>query len=55
MTQETSRTSAARRRRAVGDLIRPRSGRLGALGLGAQFGVLMPFSRKHEAEADGSG
>jgi Zn-dependent protease with chaperone function len=25
---------------------------LGALGLGAQFGVLMPFSRKHEAEAD---
>ena len=25
---------------------------LGALGLGAQFGVLMPFSRIHEAEAD---
>ncbi len=25
---------------------------LGALGLGAQFGVLLPFSRKHEQEAD---
>lgn len=25
---------------------------VGALGLGAQFGVLMPFSRKHETEAD---
>lgn len=25
---------------------------LGALGLGAQYGVLMPFSRKHELEAD---
>ncbi len=25
---------------------------LGALGLGAQFGVLIPFSRTHEAEAD---
>lgn len=25
---------------------------LGALGLGAQFGVLMPFSRSNEAEAD---
>jgi len=25
---------------------------LGALGLGAQFGVLLPFSRKHESEAD---
>lgn len=25
---------------------------LGALGLGAQFGVLLPFSRKHETEAD---
>ena len=24
----------------------------GALGAGAQFGVLMPFSRKHESEAD---
>ena len=26
---------------------------MGALGAGAQFGVLMPFSRKHESEADG--
>lgn len=25
---------------------------LGVLGLGAQYGVLMPFSRKHELEAD---
>ncbi len=25
---------------------------MGALGAGAQFGVLMPFSRKHETEAD---
>jgi predicted Zn-dependent protease len=25
---------------------------LGALGVGAQYGVLMPFSRKHELEAD---
>jgi metalloendopeptidase OMA1, mitochondrial len=25
---------------------------MGALGVGAQFGVLMPFSRKHESEAD---
>ncbi|WP_353571353.1 M48 family metallopeptidase [Candidatus Albibeggiatoa sp. nov. BB20] len=25
---------------------------LGALGLGAQFGVILPFSRKHESEAD---
>lgn len=25
---------------------------MGALGLGAQFGVLLPFSRKHESEAD---
>lgn len=25
---------------------------LGALGAGAKFGVLMPFSRKHESEAD---
>jgi predicted Zn-dependent protease len=25
---------------------------LGALGLGAQFGVLLPFSRTHESEAD---
>lgn len=26
-----------------------------ALGLGAQFGVLMPFSREHESEADSLG
>lgn len=25
---------------------------MGALGVGAQFGVLLPFSRKHESEAD---
>jgi predicted Zn-dependent protease len=25
---------------------------LGLLGLGAQFGILLPFSRKHESEAD---
>ncbi len=25
---------------------------LGALGVGAQFGILLPFSRKHETEAD---
>ncbi len=25
---------------------------LGAIGLGAEFGVLLPFSRKHESEAD---
>lgn len=25
---------------------------LGAIGLGTQFGILMPFSRKHEKEAD---
>ena len=25
---------------------------MGALGLGAQFGVLLPFSREHESEAD---
>ena len=25
---------------------------MGALGVGAKFGVLMPFSRKHESEAD---
>jgi predicted Zn-dependent protease len=28
---------------------------MGALGVGAQFGVLMPFSRKHESEADAIG
>jgi len=25
---------------------------MGALGVGAQYGVLLPFSRKHELEAD---
>lgn len=25
---------------------------MGALGMGAQYGVLLPFSRKHESEAD---
>jgi len=25
---------------------------MGALGAGAQFGILMPFGRKHESEAD---
>lgn len=25
---------------------------VGALGMGAQYGVLLPFSRKHESEAD---
>jgi predicted Zn-dependent protease len=28
---------------------------MGALGAGAKFGVLMPFSRKHESEADAIG
>jgi predicted Zn-dependent protease len=28
---------------------------MGALGAGTQFGVLMPFSRKHESEADAIG
>src|SRR5438067_6715885 len=28
---------------------------MGALGAGAQFGVLIPFSRKHESEADSIG
>jgi predicted Zn-dependent protease len=28
---------------------------MGALGAGAQFGVLMPFSRKDESEADAIG
>jgi len=28
---------------------------MGALGAGAQFGVLMPFSREHESEADAIG
>ena len=25
---------------------------MGALGVGAQYGLLLPFSRKHESEAD---
>lgn len=29
-----------------------RGGIMAALGLGAQFGVMLPFSRKHETEAD---
>lgn len=38
---------------AVGDLDpATQTAILGALGLGAQFGVLMRFSRKHESEAD---
>ena len=28
---------------------------MGALGAGTQFGLLMPFSRKHESEADAIG
>lgn len=28
---------------------------MGAFGLGAQFGVILPFSRKHESEADAVG
>jgi predicted Zn-dependent protease len=38
---------------AIGDLDpATQSAVLGALGMGAQFGILMPFSRKHETEAD---
>jgi predicted Zn-dependent protease len=38
---------------AFGDLDGDTKGAvLGALGVGAQYGVLMPFSRTHEAEAD---
>ena len=38
---------------ALGDMDpATRAAVLGALGVGAQFGVLMPFSRVHEAEAD---
>jgi predicted Zn-dependent protease len=32
-----------------------RRGVMGALGVGAQFGVLLPFSRDHESEADKMG
>lgn len=38
---------------AVGDMDRQTQQMvLGALGVGAQFGVLLPFSREHESEAD---
>ena len=38
---------------AIGDLDpAAQAAVLGALGIGTQFGVLMPFSRQHEAEAD---
>jgi len=38
---------------AIGDLDpATQAAVLGALGVGAQYGVLMPFSRVHEAEAD---
>jgi predicted Zn-dependent protease len=38
---------------AVGDMEpRQRQLVLGALGVGAQFGILLPFSREHESEAD---
>ena len=38
---------------AVGDM-EPRQQQMvmGALGVGAQFGILLPFSREHESEAD---
>jgi len=38
---------------AVGDMEpQQRQMVLGALGVGAQFGILLPFSREHESEAD---
>ncbi|MEP7366094.1 MAG: M48 family metallopeptidase [Acidobacteriota bacterium] len=38
---------------SVGDMEpRQRQLVLGALGVGAQFGILLPFSREHESEAD---
>jgi predicted Zn-dependent protease len=38
---------------AIGDLDpATQAAVIGALGIGAQFGILMPFSRTHEAEAD---
>jgi len=38
---------------AVGDMdIETRRAVMGALGVGTQYGILMPFSRKHETEAD---
>ena len=38
---------------ALGDMdVRQKQAILAALGAGAQFGVLLPFSREHESEAD---
>lgn len=38
---------------AVGDMdIQQQRALMGAFGLGSQYGVLLPFSRKHESEAD---
>ena len=38
---------------AIGDMdISTQRAVMGALGVGAQYGVLLPFSRKHESEAD---
>lgn len=41
---------------ALGDMDETtRRGVMGALGVGAQFGVMLPFSRNHESEADHMG
>ncbi|MEL7024809.1 MAG: M48 family metallopeptidase [Pseudomonadota bacterium] len=38
---------------AIGDMdVGTQRAVMGALGVGAQYGVLLPFSRKHESEAD---
>lgn len=37
---------------AAGDMTSEKQQLLGLLGVGAQIGVLLPFSRKHESEAD---
>ncbi|MEM7762758.1 MAG: M48 family metallopeptidase [Pseudomonadota bacterium] len=38
---------------AIGDMdVSTRQAVMGALGVGAQYGVLLPFSRDHESEAD---
>lgn len=37
---------------AAGDMTSEKQQLLGLLGVGAQVGVLLPFSRKHESEAD---
>lgn len=37
---------------AAGEMTSEKQQLLGLLGVGAQFGVLLPFSRKHESEAD---